>query len=614
MYTTAVAYVAVAAGTIQLVSSVAPALNWPDWATKFSIIALSLAFPVVLVVAWIFDIGPGGFQRTSALLDAPEKPRGFSWAGTFSAPTVTPVQPIEVVEEAPDPERVRRASLAFVRHELRTPINGIIGYSEMMLDDAQDEGDEVAAADLERIVRCGRDILGQVERILDAERVQAEDRDLESYAEQIRADLRDPLNAVMGYTELLIDVSNEAGKTSRVADLERVLVAARKLLEVSNDIANLAMHAPSEVQLSKGAILAESVLSKVRVVKEHHAEPDRKGKLLVADDSTTTRDLIAKQLARKGYFVTTAASGLEALERMAEEQFDLVLLDVLMPELDGIGTLIRMKNDARLREVPVIMISALDEIDSIVRCLELGAADFVSKPFHPTLLDARINATLTAHAAHKRNVFGSSAGVSPAVARIVAGTFPPYIVDRLNKGETRLLDGATDAAVWFVDIDQAVASADPPQRAALTESLIELAQHTAAQEGSMVLLRGLGLAMCAGFPEPQLDALECIARTAIAFSREAEAAGLKLRSGIHTGSVYSAVVGKENLSYFVWGEAVDLARRLAINAERGQVQMSAASYAILKDRFMIASRGVIDIAGRGQMRAYVLESEGAVAL
>lgn len=610
LHTTAVAYLALAAGGIQLSSSVAPALGLPEWTTSFVIVLFAVGLPVVLVLGWIYDINFGGISRTHSLLESQTKPAPVVWGGSFATTPEAPVSQIELVEEAPDPGRVRRASIGFVRHELRTPINAIIGYSEMLLDDAHEEGDAVAAADLERIVRCGRDILAQVERILDAERVSDEQhRDLESYAEQIRIDLREPLNAIIGYTDLLIDVSEEAGKTARVADLRRILDAAEKLLALSNDIVAIAMHAPNESHLSRGATLAEGVLSKIRSVADQQGQPERTGSLLVVDDSATTRDLLAKQLARKGYLVMTASSGIEALEKMAEQHFDLVLLDLIMPELDGIGTLVRMKNDVRLRGVPVIMISALDEVDSVVRCLELGAADFVTKPFHPTLLDARINATLGAHVARRRS---SQTGESPAISRIVSGTFPSYIVERLRRGETRLLDGSQNAAVWFVDIDQALAASDPPQRAALTESLIELADDVAARDGTTVILRGLGLSICAGFPDVDADATDRIARTALAFSREAEAMGLKLRSGMHVGTLFSAVVGKDNLSYFLWGEAIDLARRLAIGADRGQIQMSAACYNVLKDRFAIASRGVIDVAGRGQMRAYLLEGSALV--
>jgi adenylate cyclase len=326
------------------------------------------------------------------------------------------------------------------------------------------------------------------------------------------------------------------------------------------------------------------------------------------------RDLLARQLARKGYFVTTAESGEEALELMSEQSFDLVLLDVLMPGLDGVGVLLRMKGDARLSATPVIMISALDEIDSVVRCLELGAADFVSKPFHPTLLDARINSALQAQAAqHRTQTRNASHADSPAVASLVAGTVPDYVLQRLRKNDTRILDGATHAAAYFVDVDHAVAASDPAQRATMTETLIEAAHRAGAEHGSHVLLHGIGLVMVAGFPEPDTDAAARIARTALAFSREVEQSGIRLRSGMHVGEVFAAVVGKGNLSYWVWGDAIDLSRRLALSADRGSISVSAACFAALKDDFQVASRGVIEVAGRGQMRAYSLKSEAVPA-
>jgi DNA-binding response OmpR family regulator len=621
LHTSAAAYIGLSIILIELGGAIFDALLLPHWSSRLLTIFLLLGFPVVLVLAWVFDIGPGGIQRTSAVAEGtdtqPAAPAGISWSGAYAAKQEeAPAAPIVLIDEAPDHERVARASLAYVRHELKTPINAIIGYSEMLLEDAQEEGDAAAAADLTRIRSCGGEILKLVDSILDSGRIAEEQgRDLASYGEQIRADLRDPLGAVTGYTEMLLEASREQGRTARVADLERMLSASHKLLELSNDIAALATNAPNAAlsEIAKGATLAEGALSKIRAVQANSDAPDRHGSLLVVDDSAMNRDLLAKQLARKGYFVTTAESGEDAIERMAEQQFDLVLLDVLMPGLDGIGVLLRMKNDARLRDMPVIMISALDEIHSVVRCLELGAADFVSKPFHPTLLDARINTILTANAARLRGRAHGTHGDDVAMSRVLAGTLPDYVVQRIRKGETRLLDGAAKAVVYFVDIDYAVAASDPAQRAALTETLIESARRTSAQEGAIVLLQGIGLVIVAGFPQPHADAAERAARAALKFSKDAERAGVRLRSALHAGEVYAAVVGSEALSYWVWGDGIDLARRLALSAERGRISVSASCYALLKDHFAIASRGVIEVAGRGQMRAYVLEGEAAIA-
>ena len=613
IYTSAGAYIAVSAVVIELGSNIlVTVLPKLTWAPKLLTIGLMLGFPVVLVLAWIFDIGPEGVHRTNAIGQGAAPPvapaQSSGWSGAFTtSKTETRPRQIELVEQAPEPERVKHASLAFVRHELRTPINAIIGYSEMLLEDALDEGDDVASADLERILHCGRDILTLVDRILDAERVSTEaQRDVESYAEQIRADLRDPLSAVTGYTEMLIEISREEGREARARDLDRVLSASHKLLDLSNDIAALATRAPnaSAAELAKGATLAEGVLSKIRAVATHDAGPDREGALLVVDDSAMNRDLLAKQLARKGYVVATAESGRGALDLLNEQTFDLVLLDVLMPEMDGVEVLRRMKGDAVLCDVPVIMISALDEIDSVVRCLEIGAADFVSKPVHPTLLDARIQATLTAHHARSAPRIMDGAG-----ARLLTGTFPDYVVQRVANGETRLLDAVPNAAAYFIDVEHAVAAADPRERAARVETIIATAYTVAAKHNAEILLHGIGLLMAAGFPQPREDAADVLARAALAFTREAEAHGLRCRSGLHVGSLYAALVGNDKLAYTVWGDAVDLARRMALGAERGQIVVSAACHGLLKDRFALRNQGVIEVAGRGQMKAFLLETQ-----
>jgi signal transduction histidine kinase/DNA-binding response OmpR family regulator len=117
--------------------------------------------------------------------------------------------------------------------------------------------------------------------------------------------------------------------------------------------------------------------------------------LLVVDDIDDNRFALTRRLAREGYKnVATAADGQQALELLNSRPFDLVLLDIMLPKLNGYEVLDRMKADGRLRHIPVIMISAVGELDSVIRCIELGAEDYLPKPFNPTLLRARVGAAL----------------------------------------------------------------------------------------------------------------------------------------------------------------------------------------------------------------------------
>ena len=127
-------------------------------------------------------------------------------------------------------------------------------------------------------------------------------------------------------------------------------------------------------------------------------EPEQKngevGRVLVVDDYPMNRMKLARILEQQGHTVDVAGDGVEALAKLKAAPFDVVLLDIVMPELDGYGVLERMIGDGALRDIPVIVISAVDEIDSVVRCIEMGAVDYLPKPFNPIVLRARLQTSL----------------------------------------------------------------------------------------------------------------------------------------------------------------------------------------------------------------------------
>jgi phosphoserine phosphatase RsbU/P len=130
--------------------------------------------------------------------------------------------------------------------------------------------------------------------------------------------------------------------------------------------------------------------------------PFDSGRILVVDDNEMNRNMLSRRLIRRGYDVATADDGRQALGMMEEKDFDLVLLDVMMPEMNGYEVLEHLKAHDTWRHVPVVMVSALDEMDSVVRCIKLGAADYLPKPFNVTLLTARVEACLSMKRLHDR--------------------------------------------------------------------------------------------------------------------------------------------------------------------------------------------------------------------
>jgi adenylate cyclase len=278
--------------------------------------------------------------------------------------------------------RPDRAAVAHLRHELRTPLNHVIGYSEMLLEDAGDGGAPDYVAGLQRLHEHARRLLAIVNEALAPARLETHGLDLD----RLPLDCAEPVRAILATAEAVKrGLGPEAGGDV-VADIDRIMGAAAHFEVVVREGVALPADAPvAPAPAPVPAAAAEPGGPPTPVVS---------GTILVVDDNESNREMLARRLARQGYQVSVAADGLAALAHLAAHETDLVLLDVMMPGLDGYEVLTRLKADARLRAVPVLMISALDEMDSVVRCIELGAEDYLSKPFDPVLLRARIGACL----------------------------------------------------------------------------------------------------------------------------------------------------------------------------------------------------------------------------
>ena len=178
------------------------------------------------------------------------------------------------------------------------------------------------------------------------------------------------------------------------------------------------------------------------------------GSVLVVDDNEVNRDLLARRLQRQGHVVTVAEDGLQALEMLRRDPFDLVLLDIMMPQMNGYQVLENLKADEKLRHIPVIMISAVDDIDSVVRCIELGAEDYLSKPFNPVLLRARISACLEKKRLRdKEQAYLLELGLEKEKSeRLLLNILPKAIAQRLKHGESTIADSFAEVTVMFADL------------------------------------------------------------------------------------------------------------------------------------------------------------------
>ena len=266
--------------------------------------------------------------------------------------------------------------VARLRHELRTPVNQIVGYCEMLLEDAQSPEDARRKQSLSEALAAVRDAISLIEEALPAD-VAALDADrIVSLYESLHRPQSRIIDAMSGL------LREEPPDEKFIADVCRVRNAAERLLPTDRPRAEptTSFNAPAWVQVAP----AEPPGARVR----------RTARVLVVDDVEENRGVLQRRLEREGHTVVCASSGPEALHLVSADSFDIVLLDVMMPHMDGYDTLGQLKASAATREIPVIMISALDDIASIARCIERGAEDYLPKPFDPVLLRARISACL----------------------------------------------------------------------------------------------------------------------------------------------------------------------------------------------------------------------------
>jgi adenylate cyclase len=298
------------------------------------------------------------------------------------------------------------------------------------------------------------------------------------------------------------------------------------------------------------------------------------GSILVVDDDRVNRLLLARTLAALGHRVLTASNGREALDLLQVEPPDILLLDILMPVLDGMAVLEQMKADPVLRAVPVIMISALEDLDSVVRCIELGAEDYLQKPFNGVLLQARIRAGLDKRRLQRLE----HARVRDVFARFLPEPMVDEVLTRTD-GDLRLGGVRLISTALFADLRAFTSFAErrPPDEviAVLNRYFGEMSDAVLDHGGTLVAFLGDGLIAVFGAPIPCEDhadravaaAREMVRHRLPRFNDWARAQGygngFAMGVGMSSGPLMSGNVGSERrLEYTAIGDTVNTASRI----------------------------------------------------
>jgi adenylate cyclase len=356
----------------------------------------------------------------------------------------------------------------------------------------------------------------------------------------------------------------------------------------------------------------------VRQLSVNETSQPLTGRVLLVDDSAESRDVLGALLAALGHGVETAGGGREALERVKGEAFDLIILDIMMPEMDGYEVLSQLKQDAGTRHIPVLVLSGYTELDSVVRCVQMGAEDYLTKPFNRVLLQARIGACLEKKRLrdHEMEMFRQLSLEKENSDRLLLNILPAPIANRLRAGEQVIVDSFASVTVLFSDIVGFSQLAARLSANELVRTLNEVFSRFDSLAGRFGLekIKTIGDAYMAvgGLPERCDDHAVRAAEMALAmqeeiinFSRET-GYELSIRVGLHTGPVIAGVIGKHKFSYDLWGDTVNIASRMESHGHPSAIQVTAETERNLRDRYLFVTRGRIAVKGQGELMTYLL--------
>ncbi len=532
----------------------------------------------------------------------------------------------EIDGSDPDAAGLSRLLAVFARAEFQAPVEAITGLAALL---AEDWPDEASRGDVDRLTAAAARLDGMVRSLFDPTATESlmEGRDATAASSHLRHELRTPITAILGYGELLAEEIEGAPGGVQAGTLGDMLDAARRLLaqiDAMVDFMRLAHQGRGEEAtrlLDHDASLHEPMEAIRSVLKEPALTgPRALGRVLVVDDNASTLDLLSRRLRRDGHEVTSCDNGEGALELLGTTAFDLVLLDLLMPGVSGIEVLRRIKGSAETAALPVIIVSALDEIESAVHCIESGADDYLTKPINPVLLRARMTASLERKFLRDRDQ-ATTQKLRTEQERsegLLLNVLPRSVVERFRNGESVIADSFGSATILFsdiVDFTHTTATLPPDVVLELLNGIFSRFDRLTAEHG-LEKIKTIGDAYMAagGLPEGCRDhavraaAMALRMPAAIAEASRAMGQDLRIRIGLHTGPVAAGIIGKDKFIYDVWGDTVNVASRMEALGEAGRVHVTGETLAALDGRFGAEARAPIQVKGRGTMSTYFLDA------
>ncbi|HEY9811340.1 MAG TPA: adenylate/guanylate cyclase domain-containing protein [Halomicronema sp.] len=364
--------------------------------------------------------------------------------------------------------------------------------------------------------------------------------------------------------------------------------------------------------------------------------------ILVVDDTPDNIRLLTAILTRKGYQVRKALNGQRALATVEEEPPDLILLDVMMPEMDGYEVCEKLKASPKTCSIPVIFLSALDNVADKVKAFDVGGVDYITKPFHNKEVLARVanhltiksqqkilekqtkqleekNALLETEITERSRIELALRGAQEQSERLLLNILPAPIAENLKKGQGTLAERFESATVLFADLVNFTSLASRISPLELVSLLNEIFSKfdNLTEKYNLEKIKTIGDAymVAGGLPIPREDHAEAIANMALDIQeiinhfKTDQGEIFQIRIGIHTGPVVAGVIGTKKFIYDLWGDTVNVASRMESQGKPGFIQVTAAIQKQLKNKYIFEERGMLDVKGKGEMITYWLKAK-----
>jgi adenylate cyclase len=495
--------------------------------------------------------------------------------------------------------------VATLRGKMLTPVYGLLELTGSLLQDARKHPDspEDFLSSLEGITASVADLLELAEKVLDPGKLKTPGQEFHS---QFHHDVRSYLARIIQSCEYWCEDVNAAFLKAFEDDLRKINQIARDLVGCIDDLLSYPKIITYPRYEQRGSISPEAGAIPPAIDESGRRVDSIVGTLLVVDDNELNRHILRRCLEKQGHTVVLAPDGRVALQLIRSQAFDLVLLDLIMPELSGWQVLGQLKADLRFRHLPVIMISALNDMHSLVRCIEIGADDYLSRPVNSVLLHARINACLEKKRLRDReqSYLGKIKRAERRASELLHAVFPAPVIKRMKNSHRPEPRRHRNVAVLFADIVNFTSYCDEHEAEDVVHCLDRL---IGSWEESALLHRvqkiktiGDAFMAAAGL----LEKVDNPVLSCVRFGLDMISAVQRLpnqwnvRVGIDFGPVIAGVIGSRQYLYDLWGDTVNTAARMESHGVPGAITLSMRAWGQIAGQCR-GSQRIVEVKGKG---------------